>query len=153
MTALAIAGIKTTWKSNIGDLDTTAQDDPGSIYYGESKTYKYVKFTGTTAITAGDVVSYTTTDGFTVDNANTTVLAAGVAVTSLSTGTVYYGWIQIGGVATLNQALAGTPAVGDALTSSGATAGAVTKNAADNTAVCCFALHVANKIVMCLFAR
>lgn len=111
------------FKPAIGDLDLTAQASLGTIYELDNKRYKYVKFSGTTAITANDFCCYVVSDELnqTVDQANS-VLGAGCAMASLSTGTVYYGWIQISGLVTLNVALdAGSD--GDALTNNGATAG------------------------------
>jgi hypothetical protein len=52
-----------------------------------------------------------------------------------------------GGVATLSAALAGSPAVGDGMTTAGAAAAAVTKSAAANSMILCNVVHVANKIV------
>jgi hypothetical protein len=115
---------------------------------------KTTRFTNTSSSPArrslplGDVVCYVATDTLcqTVDGANT-ALGAGVAPVAVPNGAVAYGWIQIGGVATLSTALAGTPAVGDGMTTAGAAAPAVTKSAAANSMILCNVVHVANKIV------
>lgn len=127
------------------------QDNPGDIRIENGKVYKYVKFTGTTAVAAGDVVCYTTAaDGVTVDDANT-AMGAGVAMAAVASGSVQNGWIQVKGIATLSTAFAGTPAVGNKMTTAAATAPAVTKAAADTDFVAGMVLHVANKIMLCDF--
>ena len=95
------------------------QDNLGDIRMENGNFYKYVKFTGTTTVAAGDVVCYTTAgDGLTVDAANTDS-AAGVAMAAVASGTVQYGWIQIKGLATMSTAL-GSGAAGQGLMSHGA---------------------------------
>src|SRR3954462_8838806 len=144
-----MTGSAQAFKAALTDVDTTAQVPLGMVRYEDNKVYKYVKFSGTTTIAAGDVVCYVATDTLcqTVDGANT-ALGAGVAPVAVASGAVAYGWIQIGGVATLSAALAGSPAVGDGMTTAGAAAPAVTKSAAANSMILANVVHVANKIVL-----
>ena len=141
-----------SWKSALTDEDSSAQETLGTIREGDNKVYKYVKFSGTTAQTAGDFVCYVVTDETlqTVDKA-ASVLPAGVAmITHSGTGTAYYGWIQIRGVATLNVAL-DAGADGDALTNDGATAGTLTVIDAHAEPQVAIALDISDKqvILMC----
>jgi hypothetical protein len=94
----------------------------------DNKVYKYVKFTGTTAIDAGDFLCYVTyaTDPTltVVDGANGgSLVGAGVALATVASGAVAYGWIQIRGVSVLEEAFANSPSIGDALTHDGQAAG------------------------------
>lgn len=141
-----------SFKAALTDVDTTAQVPLGYIREDGIATHKYVKFSGTTAIAVGDVLCYVASDTTdqTVDGANT-ALGAGVALAVVASGSVQYGFIQIRGPATLNAALAGSPAVGDNMTTAAAAAGAVTKNAAANTQTVGNVIHVANKIIHCAF--
>ena len=139
-----------TFLTSLTDVWSTQYDRLGAIRVENDKTYKYVKFTGTTTIAVGDVVCYVASDTTcqTVDGANTAV-GAGVALAAVASGTVQYGWIQVSGVATLSTALAGTPAVGDELTTNGAAAPAVTKKTTNaNAESFAVTVHVANKIVL-----
>lgn len=151
--ALTIPGMKTTFKSNIGDYDATAQDDIGCLYYAENAVYKYVKFSGTTATVVGDVVCYVAADAtMTIVDAANTALGAGVATASNSvTGTAYYGWIQIRGIATLSTALAGSPSVGDDLTTDGASTPAVTTITDVDSQRVATTVIVSSKTVACNF--
>lgn len=144
-----MTGSPQSFKAALTDVDSTAQVPLGMIRYEDNKAYKYVKFSGTTVVAVGDVLCYVTTDttGLTVDAANT-ALGAGVAPAAVPSGAVAYGWIQIRGMATLSTALAGTPAVGDGMTTAGAASPAVTKSAAANSMILANVMHVANKIVM-----
>lgn len=121
--------------ANLADLDSTPQVPLGAIYELDNKRYKYVKFSGTTAIAVGAIVCYVAagSDGaeVIVDGANS-ALGAGVAVNAVGTGTPLYGWIQITGLVTVANAPAGSPAFGDNLTTNGASAANVTKSTASN---------------------
>jgi len=134
--------------ANLADLDTTAQVSLGSIYELDNKRYKYVKFSGTTAINVGDVLCYVSSDQNlqTVDGANT-AYGAGVAINAVGTGTVLYGWIQITGIAVMSQTAAGSPAFGDYLTTSGATAPNATKSTTSNMNVIGSMVNVAGKVI------
>ena len=131
-----------------------SQDSPGDLRIENGKVYKYVKFTGTTNVAAGDVVCYTTAaDGVTVDGANT-ANGAGVAMAAVASGSAQNGWILVEGLVTLSTAFAGTsPAVGNNVTTAGATAPAVTKAAAVTDLIVGSIHHVANKIMMAAFPR
>lgn len=142
-----------SWKSALTDLDSTPQELLGSIRESDNKTYKYVKFSGTTALVAGQFVCYVVSDETctTVDSANS-VLGAGVALASnATTGTPYYGWIQIRGVATLNSALT-AGAAGNALTPIGSSAGKLDVSAAvtDGISAICVSVAVAAAPVVLL---
>lgn len=132
--------------------DAVAVDALGDIRVESGCVYKYVKFSGTTAVAIGDVVCVVASDTTrqTVDGANTSD-GGGVAMAAHAVSSVRYGWVQIQGPATLSTALAGTPAVGDGMTVAGATAPAVTKSAAANSQVVCTVGNVAGKIVSCCF--
>src|SRR5258706_14655249 len=125
-----------TFHAALTDQDTTAQVPLGAIYELDNKRYKYVKFSGTTTIVAGDFLCYVAagSDGaeVIVDKANT-AFGAGVAITALASGAISFGWIQISGLVVLSGAPSGSPAFGDALTSSGAAASALAKSAAANS--------------------
>ena len=145
-------GFAQSFKAALVDVDTVAIEPLGMIRYERNAVYKYVKFSGTTSIAIGDVLCYVASDttNQTVDGANT-ALGAGIAITVVAAATVQYGWIQIEGVATLSMALAGSPAVGDGMTTASASAGAVTKSAAANSMIVGNVVHVANKILACRF--
>ena len=146
-----MASQTTSFKAALTDLDTTAQETVGIIRENARGRYKYVKFSGTTAIAVGDFLCYVASGGatdtmVTVDGANTAV-PAGVALAIVGTGTVLYGWIQVRGLAILSTALAGSPAAGDKMTTASAAAPAVTKVVTDNASTACIAFDVTNKIV------
>lgn len=96
-------GFAQGFKAAIGQVDVTPFEPLGVIRYTDNFVYKYVKFTGTTAVAVGDPVGYVLSDTSlqTVDPASTTI-AAGVSPAVVASGTVQYGWIQIGGVVTCN---------------------------------------------------
>ena len=152
LTTPTATGFNQSFKAALVDQDTYAVEILGTIRYERNAVYKYVKFSGTTAIAIGDVLCYVATDtaNTTVDGANT-AFGAGVAITAVGTGTVLYGWMLVEGLATLSTAFAGSPAVGDNMTTSGASPPAVTKNAASNTMVVGNVVNVANKIMACTF--
>lgn len=137
-----------SFKSALTDVDTSAQVPLGYIREDANGVHKYVKFSGTTTIAAGDFLCYVASDTAqqTVDGANT-AFGAGVANAAVASGTVQYGFIQIGGQATLSTALAGAPAVGEQVTTSGAAAPAVTKRTGAAMQAVGIVAHVANKIV------
>jgi len=116
-------------------VDVTSNDSTpvhalGQEYCDDAgKKYRYVKLLNETATVtgaAGDAVAYldapaSATEQFTVvtDNtdASTKPVCAGLlnATVAGATGTAEYVWVQVGGPATANQDLAGTPANGDAV--------------------------------------
>jgi hypothetical protein len=144
--------MKQVFVTPLTDDAAVAGDALGDIRMEGNSLYKYVKFSGTTVVAIGDVCCYVATDtgDQTVDGANT-AFGAGVAMAAHGTGSARFGWIQIKGLATLSTALAGTPAVGDSMTTAGATAPAVTKVTAANSNVVCNVVNVAGKIVACDF--
>lgn len=104
-----------SFKPALTDLDTTPQAALGGLLDTDSKTYKYVKFSGSNAIAVGDLVGYVASvDGNTVDGA-VGVGPAGVAVVAVGTGTVLYGFIQVRGLVTASAAIAGGAADGQTL--------------------------------------
>ena len=107
------------------DVTSTATNALGTIYHDGTKKYKYVNIKNTTATVAGaagDPVGYFAVTGYTnnrvvidLSDADSPAFAAGVlcgTVTGTS-GTDYYGWIQITGAATtvtsVSSAAAGAP--------------------------------------------
>lgn len=116
-------GMKQTYITGLTDLSATDKEGVGTIRRENAAAYKYVKFSGTTALHVGDVACYVAyaSDGnaVIVDGANT-AFGAGVVLVALGTGTVQYGWIQVRGLATLSTALSGSPTIGQALTTANA---------------------------------
>jgi hypothetical protein len=144
-----MTGSPQAFKAALTDVDPTAQVPLGMVRYEDNKVYKYVKFSGTTVIAAGDVVVLCGVGHDmcqTVDGANTALGAGSCACRCAIRGGCL--WLDTDrGVATLSAALAGSPAVGDGMTTAGAAAPAVTKSAAANSMILCNVVHVANKIV------
>lgn len=143
--------LKQTFQTALTDVWATQYDALGDIRVENGKVYKYVKFTGTTAFAAGDALCYTDNTCQIVDAANAAV-GAGIAVAAVAAGTVQYGWIQIGGLCTLNQAIGGTsPAAGNVLTNTAAAAKVLTKAAAVTDDAVAVAVDIANKIVQLVY--
>lgn len=143
----------TSFKSALTANDSTAQEILGAIRYEDNKIYKYVKFSGTTALVAGQFVCYVLSDETctTVDSANSALGAGGALFSNSTTGTAYYGWIQIGGVFTMNSALT-AGAAGNKLTPIGSSAGKLDVAAAvtDQHAAVCVSVAVAAAPVILL---
>jgi hypothetical protein len=122
---MALSGtLAQTFVANMSDLDTYARTPLGSTMMMEDgRGYKYVQFSGATAIAAGQVVCYTAADTTEtlVDLANT-ARGAGAAVVAVPAGVTQFGWIQTKGLATLPAAVTGAVA-GSPVTTQGATAG------------------------------
>ena len=135
-------GVKQIFKSGLTDIFyyTSASqawiEQPGTIRCENNNVYKYVAFSGTTSVAAGDVVCYVAaaSDGVEqiVDGANT-ALGAGVAQAAVTpgtktSGTVAYasGWVLIKGYTAVSATIGGTPTFGQSLTTGGATAPATT---------------------------
>lgn len=115
-------GLKKIFVSALTDVKNTNVDGVGTLRFEGNSIYKFVQFSGTTAIAAGDPVYYVLTDKTlgTVDDAHT-ALPAGIAVSSigtLGTQTALYGWIQLSGIGTLSNTPSGTLAVGSPLAGS-----------------------------------
>jgi hypothetical protein len=142
----------TGFTTALTDIDTTPQEYLGAARNDVSHTYKYVKFTGTTAVAIGDFVCYVLTDPLaqTVDGANSAV-GAGVAVAAHASGSVTYGWITTRGVMNLSTTFAPTPVAGDPLTNTGATApaiGAIAAGAAETSHQVAVCLVVSTKTAL-----
>jgi hypothetical protein len=142
----------TGFTTALTDIDTTPQEYLGAARNDVAHTYKYVKFSGTTAVAVGDFCCYVLTDtnAQTVDGANSAV-GAGVAMAVHASGSVTYGWIVTRGVATLSTTFAPTPVAGDPLTNTGATApaiGAIASGAAETSHVVATCLVVSSKIAL-----
>lgn len=161
-------GAKQIFRTGLTDVifytaatQTVAWDLPGTIRYENNAVYKYVIFSGTNTIAAGDVVCYVAyaSDGTltVVDHANTEfgagVAMAAVAAGSAVSGAVGYasGWIQIKGIATLGNALGGSPVLGQPLTTHSATAGEVTLVAAYTDPTVAFCYDATAKVIDCNF--
>lgn len=127
--------------------------------YG-AETYRYVRLrneTATVACAAGDVVGYLASPAAGVEyntvvsdasDAATKPVAAGVvkAAVAGTQNTAYYGWVQIGGLAVLNQAIAGTPTDGDSLYLSTTDKTLTLATAADDP-ICAYGVDVSEKLV------
>lgn len=120
-----VTGLTDVYPTNSGLPNSGAREPLGTIRYGNTNVYKYVQFSGTTTVAAGDPVCYVAfaSDGLLqiVDDANT-AFGAGVAMAAVASGTVQYGWIQIRGLAKLSNAPTGGPTIGQPLTTQGSTA-------------------------------
>lgn len=106
-----------SWHPALTDVDTSPQATLGTIREDDNKAYKYVKFSGSNAVAAGDLVGYVASIATmtTVDGA-VGVGPAGVAQAAVLTANgVQYGWIQIEGIAVLASAIAGGAADGQTL--------------------------------------
>ncbi len=119
------AGMKKVFQTALTDLKTTDVESVGTLRFEGNKVYKWVQFSGVTAVVAGTLVCYNTTVGANlgvtgVDGANS-VVAAGIAQVAVGTGTVQYGWIQVAGPVAFQGTITG--AAGAGLTANGATAG------------------------------
>ena len=138
------------------------KEQPGTIRQENNAIYKYVAFSGTTAVAAGDVVCYVAyaSDGAAqvVDGANT-ALGAGVAMAAVASGTMTAGaiayatgWIQIKGKATLSTSLQGTtPVFGSTLSTSGAAAPGLLLTSAATAMVVGYCYDSASKNILADF--
>jgi len=146
-----IAGVKLT------HADTTAQFALGTVFQSsDSKQYKYVLFNngaGNVASVVGNFcynyavsgVSAGTTTTVTMDVTDSGGIGMGVFQAILADGE--YGWIQIGGEATLTTSLtAGTD--GDALTAIGTTDGTIDVSGAVTDYICATAVDASADIVL-----
>ena len=145
-------GQKQTFVTNLTDVFPTNKDGLGTIRAENNAVYKYVQFTGTTATNVGDVVCYVApaSDGqsVVVDKANS-AMGAGVAMAAVPSGAVAYSWIQVKGIAVVSGAVPGTN--GQALTTTGATAGNVAVIGAFTHSSVGEAYDVTSRKMMCDF--
>jgi hypothetical protein len=144
-------GQKTSFSSQLTDVyafNNTlplngAREPVGAIRMEVNNVFKYVQFSGTTAIAAGNTLCYVvaTADGneVIVDTANTG-MGAGIAMAAAAAGTLPGGtapggfmWIQIDGLASVTPAPTGSPAFGGALTTSGASNGGLAAQATEGS--------------------
>jgi hypothetical protein len=147
--------------TNVTQVDTVAGFKLGSVVevmdpVGPTKRYKYVQYEAATAAVAGvagEVAYYYLAGGYansivTSDLSDSVNLGAGVLQAGMPDGT--YGWVQIGGPATLSIALT-AGADGNALTAVGATDGTLDVVSAFTNAVCAFADVAATPSIICMF--
>lgn len=131
-----------------------------------TKTYRYVKLrneTATVAVVSGDMLAYLASpvagsgaslnqEYHTVVSDNTDAatkpIAAGMALASVAgvLATAYYGWVQTGGFAIVNQTIAGTPADGDGLFLATTDKTLTLATAADDP-ICAYAVDESAKMV------
>lgn len=144
-------------------IDASALFTLGEIgQTSDGKVYKYIKYeNGAAAVAgvAGEVAYYATVavgDAtgtiVTSDLSDSDEVGAGVLQAALTDGA--FGWIQVGGLATLSIALtAGVD--GDALTPTGAGDGTLDVNVvtAANTDICARAMDASAFIIMCDFVH
>ena len=145
------------------NIDETAQFTLGEIgQTSNGKVYKYIKYENGAAAVAGVTGEVTYYAKVAVGDATATIVTsdltdsdsvgAGVLQASLTDGA--FGWIQVGGIATLSIALtAGVD--GDALTPTGAGDGTLDVNIATaaNTDICARAIDASAFIIMCDFVH
>ena len=144
-------------------IDTSAKFVLGTIgQTDDGKIFKYVQYEAATAAVAGvaaEVAYYATVaigDAtgtiVTSDLSDSDEVGAGVLQAALTDGA--FGWVQVGGLATLTIALtAGVD--GDALTPTGAGDGTLDVNIATaaNTDICARAIDASAFIIMCDFVH
>lgn len=112
--------LRTTFASQIGDVDTSARDPLGCLRWYNDNLYRYVNVqndTATVAGVAGDPVAYdaggasqvSATCKVVIDltDADTIPICAGFLTGSVTgtAGTAYYTWIQLTGVVTVPTAI------------------------------------------------
>lgn len=112
-----MSGIKSSFVTKIGDVNTTAQEPLGSIRIEGVKRYKYVEFKNTTAtvtIVAGTLVAYNAATGYAnnkvvsdLTDADAVPICAGAACATIAgvLATSYFGWVQTQGHCTLDTAV------------------------------------------------
>jgi hypothetical protein len=147
-----VQGIKRVFRTALTDTKTTDFEQVGTIRFEGNKVYKWVQFSGTTAVAAGKVVCYLATAGAdlletVVDGANS-VIGAGIAQAAVAAGTVMFGWIQVTGPCVFAGTVTG--AAGAGLSTNGATAGnlVVTTGVVPEMA---YLLDATNLIILCAF--
>lgn len=98
------------------------ENSVGIIRQEGNSVYKYVKFTGTTAVAVGDSVCYTDNTLTVVDGANAAV-PAGISMCVAAAGAVSFGWILVKGRVVVNTVSSG--ANGNEMSMTGAAAKAI----------------------------
>lgn len=125
-------GRKLVFASALTDVATAPKEALGTIREENNAVYKYVQFSGTTTVAAGDFCSYViyaSDPGLNIVDKATALIGAGLAMAAVASGTVQYGWIQIKGLGTLASAF-GSGANGNAVTVIGASNGTLVVAAA-----------------------
>lgn len=161
MTAFVGASLSATYTAEqLRGSESSSVPGIGDIYVShDNKKYRFVQYNagaGAVAAVAGNVtylyapagVSAGASNVVTSDLSDSAEIGAGVLQAVIPTGG--YGWIQVGGVATLTPALT-AGADGDPLTPSGSTDGTLDVVAAATDAVCAYAIDASAKIIMCAF--
>lgn len=161
MTAFVGANLTATYTAaDLTGIESGSVPGIGDVYVShDNKKYRFVQYNagaGPVAAVAGNVayfyapggVSAGATNVVTSDLSDSAEVGAGVLQAAIPTGG--YGWIQVGGVATLTPALT-AGADGDPLTPSGSTDGTLDTVAAATDAVCAYAIDASAKIIMCAF--
>lgn len=161
MTAFVGASLTATYTAaDLTGAESGGVPGLGDIYVShDNKRYRFVQYNhgaGSVAAVAGNVsyfyapggVSAGATNVVTADLSDSAEVGAGVLCAAIPNGG--YGWIQVGGVATLTPALT-AGADGDPLTPTGATDGTLDVTAALTDAICAYAIDASAKIVMCAF--
>lgn len=141
------AGRASGFTTALTDIDTVPQEYLKAIREEYNASYIYVRFSGTTAVAAGDPVCYVITDTTfsTVDQANS-VNGAGVAMAAHAAGSVTYGWIQVAGLSIpITTLTSGT--AGQAVTSTGAGNGALIVAAAVTNQIVGWVANVAARTI------
>jgi hypothetical protein len=143
---------------NLTQVDATAKFGLGTIYHDGStgKTYKYITYSEEAAAVdgvTGEVCYYVADNGIMADDVTSDLSAsdevgAGVLQAALSDNE--FGWIQVGGKATLTIALT-AGADGDPLTPTGAGDGTLDVTAAVTSHVCAIAGDISAKEIICCF--
>jgi hypothetical protein len=143
----------TLFTTALTDIDTNPQEPLGTIREDVEKCFKYVKFTGTTAVAIGDFTSYILSDllTHTVDQL-ATLVGAGVAVAVHPVGSITYGWIQIKGTCIMGQAWTATAGVPMTMAATGAIA-PVGAGASETAMVIAYAYDQTSKTVKLVCAE
>lgn len=147
-------GQRRTFTGALTDTYTWDVNGVGAIRQEKDKVYKWVKYnqgTATVTAVAGNAVVYEDRENSEVngDVSDGQGLGAGMLMAAIAHGS--YGWIQIKGEHVTNQALAGSPAAGEALVLS-STDGELTKSGGSaGEQVVAYAYDVANKKIVCEF--
>ena len=145
----------------LSGVDLTANDSSPKFTLGtryetnDGKVYAYYKFdngAGNVAAVAGNFAYVLAVSGasagetttVTMDLTDTAGVGAGVLQTVLTDG--YYGWFQVGGIATLTTALT-AGADGNALTPVGSSDGTLDVSALVTDHICAIAIDASAKIV------
>ena len=145
---------------NLTEQSATPEFKLGTIFKdigtdGPCKTYKYIQYDAGTAAAvgvAGEVAYYmaivANTNVVTSDLSDSNSLGAGVLQAAMIDQ--YYGWVQIGGPATLTIALT-AGADGNALTPVGATDGTLDVSALVTDPICAYADDASAMTILCCF--